>query len=163
MLLIWVSASNGMQGINERAVQPEHYPRSTICFLHHYVRAHFCDVDDTGLYFSGINPDESDVSFILPWPQVKTILEKAFSDIEKYKLTNQQTPLQKEYREALEQIIKFHEAPRVEWDSSSSIGVFNLEAENRSLYKGTLLSGNAELVKSALKNLKLSSLANIPH
>lgn len=149
LLCGFVCALNGMQFTNSSEALIE---RSTICFLHQYARAHFCDVDERGVYFNEIEADREQTTFTLPWNNVTAILKKAFEDIERFDLVKEQLSLPLDYKTVLQQIKEFHSLERYQdVGPDVQILVFNVLGENRNLYKGAWRSGDHELIKAALK------------
>lgn len=145
-----------LKGMQEPQVREIPIEKITICFLHQYAHAHFCDVDERGVYFNQIEADEEQATFTLPWNKVTAVLEKAFEDIERFDFSKEQSSLPRDYKNVLQQIKEFHSLARYrDAAPDAQVILFNVLGESRSLYKGAWRSGDPVLVKAALDHLVL--------
>lgn len=135
-----------MQTPKEVALQLEDHPIAVTSFLWRYAIAEFCDIDQTGVYYNGIHEADHDVSFTLPWDQVKKVLGKAYEDLARFDVWKEDIPLKKEYRASLREM-ECNVSP-AGYEKSEH---FKYLAENRKKYHAAWVSGDPAQVKEALK------------
>lgn len=134
-----------MQTPKELAFQLEEHPRATICFLYHYAHANFCDIDERGVYYTGIFLDEIDNTFILSWNQVKMVLGKAHEDLSRFDISQKDTGLKEEYRNVLKSVQQMYDIQHYKGTRLSYV------YKNMQTYKNAWASGDLEQIKLALK------------
>jgi hypothetical protein len=135
-----------MQTPKELALHLEDHPVAITSFLWRYAIAEFCDIDEKGVYYNGIHEADHDVSFTLPWEQVKKALGKAYEDLAQFDVWKEDVPLKKEYRASLREMER-NVDPAV-YEKSAHLKYL---AENRKKYHAAWVSGDPAQVKEALK------------
>lgn len=124
------------------ALQLEEHPAARTSFLWRYAIAEFCDIDEKGVYYNGIQSSDSDITFTLSWAQVKKVLNKAYQDLADFDVSKRNAGLNEDYRKALKLIQRnldpsFYEATKI--------------AEARTRYHAAWTSGDILQIKEVLK------------
>lgn len=140
-------ATFGMQGAQEAMPDDAHSVVVT-CFLGRYAIAEFCDIDECGAYYNPITATDDDTCFMLPWPRVKTVLDKAYQDLARFDVSKEDVGLNKEYRKSLWQIQRNLDPAVYE---NSTYNTYKQVCESRKKYRAAWESGDITQIKAVLK------------